>query len=181
MPYVPNSNTSLGFYTGFGDSFSPFLELEPVAIGTMAGPRQPVGRSSPSFRPNPTSSLYFSPHIGLLAATTCSSLPFDTRLPTWPACAWLLTSNLRFVSTLDPSSGGQPALGARNTTLVLRQYVPALNFSLELSRTRRPRRWIMRAGLSSLWSSFRARSAAGFCSFLPGLEIYRHKTEPKQS
>ena len=32
-----------------------------------------------------------------------------------------------------PSSGGQPALGARNTTLVLRQYLPALNFSLELS------------------------------------------------
>ena len=50
-----------------------------------------------------------------------------------------------------PSSGDQPALGARNTTLVLRQYLPALNFSLELSRTRRPRRWIMRAGLPSLW------------------------------
>ena len=31
------------------------------------------------------------------------------------------------------SSGGQPALGTRNTTLVLRQYLPALNISLELS------------------------------------------------
>ena len=43
------------------------------------------------------------------------------------------------------SSGGQPALGARSTTLVLRQFLPAfedlLNISLEtLSRTRTAKR-----------------------------------------
>ena len=96
-------------------------------------PASSLGRSSLSLRPNPTSSL--------------TSLPISDcwrRLPARPSRSTrvflhgrpaprVYTSNLRFVSTLDPSSGGQPAFGARNTTLVLRQYLPALNFSLELS------------------------------------------------
>ena len=54
---------------------SPPLRAGPLSMAWPLPARR--GRSLPSLRPNPTSSLYFSPRIPLLAATTCSSLPID--------------------------------------------------------------------------------------------------------
>ena len=70
--------------------------------------------------------------------------------------------------TFYPPPGGQPALGARNTTFVLRQHLPALNISLELSRARRRgtlRHWVVISIRCPLFS----RAPAGFLFFSPPL------------